>query len=320
MFTRMTAISAALALTATVFSPASAMAERTLKAAVFLPTQLAFAEPAVLFADKVNEIGKGVLQINLVGPDAIPAVEQSNALRSGLLDIAAIPPSLYKQQVPLGNAQDISDVPVAEQRESGAYEYLRQMTMDQLGSYLLTTYGDGVGFHIYLNKEISSLDDLKGMRVRSSPLYTVFFENLGLRTTNTPVPETFTALERGVVDGYGWPFWGIQDLGWDKYTKVRIDPGFYNVTINILVNGDTWAGLSDDERKVLEDAAAWLDEELPKFNAEKDALNKKVQDEAGIVSFDAGPEFAKQAGDTYWGEMAKIDADGTAKLREMFQK
>ena len=121
MFTRMTAISAALALTATVFSPASAMAERTLKAAVFLPTQLAFAEPAVLFADKVNEIGKGVLQINLVGPDAIPAVEQSNALRSGLLDIAAIPPSLYKQQVPLGNAQDISDVPVAEQRESGAY-------------------------------------------------------------------------------------------------------------------------------------------------------------------------------------------------------
>lgn len=320
MFKKVSAITAAFALSATLLAPGAALAERTLRGAVFLPAQLAFAEPAVLFANKVNEIGKGVLQINMVGPDAIPAVEQSNALRSGLLDVAAIPPGLYKQQVPLSNAQDISNMSVAEQRANGGYEYLREMTMDQLGAYILTTYGDGVPFHIYVNKELSSLDDLKGLRVRSSPLYAAFFSSLGLSTTNTPAPETYTALERGVVDGFGWPFWGVQDLGWEKFTKTRVDPGFYNVTVNILVNGKVWEGLTDAERKVMVDAATWLDEELPKFNAEKFEVNKKVQDEAGIVSFDAGEELSKAASDIYWGEMAKVDAEGTAKLRAMFQK
>ena len=189
MFKKVSAITAAFALSATLLAPGAALAERTLRGAVFLPAQLAFAEPAVLFANKVNEIGKGVLQINMVGPDAIPAVEQSNALRSGLLDVAAIPPGLYKQQVPLSNAQDISNMSVAEQRANGGYEYLREMTMDQLGAYILTTYGDGVPFHIYVNKELSSLDDLKGLRVRSSPLYAAFFSSLGLSTTNkTGVP------------------------------------------------------------------------------------------------------------------------------------
>ena len=63
--------------------PGMAMAEKTLRGAVFLPKQMAFAEPAVLFADKLNEIGEGVIQLDLVGPDAIPANEQPNALRSG---------------------------------------------------------------------------------------------------------------------------------------------------------------------------------------------------------------------------------------------
>ena len=52
--------------------------------------------------------------------------------------------------------------------------------------------------------------------------------------------EVYTALERGVVDGYGWPTIGIFDLGWEKVTKVRFEPGFYAVDINVLVNLNTW--------------------------------------------------------------------------------
>ena len=211
-------------------------------------------------------------------------------------------------------------MPLAEQKDSGAYDYLREMTMEQMGSYLLTTFGDGVPFHIYLNEEITSLDDLEGKRVRSSPLYTAFFQSLGLTTTNTPAPETYTALERGVVDGYGWPTWGIQDLGWEKYTKTRIDPGFYNVTVNILFNGDTWSEFTDEERALVEEAAAWLDAELPKFNEAQFELSAQVQDEAGVTVFDAGADFATTAQDIYWQELTEVDAEGAATLREMLQK
>ncbi|MDK3018035.1 TRAP transporter substrate-binding protein DctP [Pseudodonghicola flavimaris] len=320
MFSKASAFAAALALSAATLAPVAASAEKTMRMAIWLPTQLVFAEPTVMFVDHVNEVGKGVLQINLVGPDAIPGPEQSNALRTGLLDMATLPPGLYKQQVPLGNAQDISDMTVAEQKANGAYDYMREMTKEQLGAYILTTYGDGVPFHIYADKEISSLEDLKGLRLRGSPIYNAFFSSLGISSTSTSASETYTALERGVVNGVGWPLWGVHDLGWEKFIKTRVDPGFYNVTINILVNEKVWEGLTDEERKVLEDAAAWLDAEMPAFNADKNEMNLKIQADAGIVSFDAGPDLPKQAADIYWGEMAKIDAEGTAKLRALFQK
>ena len=50
---------------------------------------------------------------------------------------------------------------------------------------------------------------------------------LGANVVTTPPGEVYTALERGVVDGYGWPILGIFDLGWQEKTKYRVDPGFY---------------------------------------------------------------------------------------------
>lgn len=313
-------LTASAVLAASLTAPIAAHAEKTLRAGIWLPEQLVWAIPTRMFVDHVNVIGEGVLQINLTGPEAIPATEQANALRSGLLDMATLPPGLYKQQVPLGNAQDISDMSVQEQKASGAYDYMRDLTQEQLGAYMLATYGDGINFHIYVNKDITSLDDLKGLRLRSSPIYNAFFAALGMSTTSTPAPEVYTALERGVVQGLGWPYWGVQDLGWDEFLTTRVDPGFYNVAINILINNDTWAGLSDEERKILEDSVTWLEAELPAFNEEQNAENLAAQEAAGIKSFDAGPELPVMAADIYWEEMSKIDAEGTAKLRELFQK
>lgn len=313
-------LTASAVLAASLTAPLAAQAEKTLRAGIWLPEQLVWATPTRMFVDHVNEIGEGILRIDLTGPEAIPATEQANALRTGLLDMATLPPGLYKQQVPLGNAQDISDMSVQEQKANGAYDYIREMTQEQLGAYMLASYGDGINFHIYVNQEISSVEDLEGLRLRSSPLYNAFFEALGISITSTPAPDVYTALERGVVAGLGWPYWGVQDLGWDEFLVTRVDPGFYNVAINILINNDTWAGLTDEERGILEESVTWLEAELPAFVAEQDARNLAAQQEAGITPFDAGPEFAVMAADIYWEEMSKIDADGTAELRELFQK
>ena len=62
-----------------------------------------------------------------------------------------------------------------------------------------------------------------------------------------------------MVDGYGWPVTGIFDLGWDKVTKFRMEPPFYSVEVNVLVNLDAWKALNDAQRKVLNDAALWLE-------------------------------------------------------------
>jgi len=303
-----------------IVAPGAALAEKKIRAGIWLPTQLIWAEPTTMFVDRVNETGKGIIQINLTGPEGIPGAEQANALRSGLLDMATLPPGLYKKEVPLANAQDISNISVQEQRENGAYAMISDLISDQLGAKLLATYGDGIPFHIYVTQELTSLDDLKGLRLRSSSIYNDFFESLGISPANIPAAETYTSLERGVVAGVGWPFWGVGDLEWDKFIKTRVDPGYYNVAINIMFNNDSWASLTDKERKVIEDAIVWLEEQLPSFMAENDAKNIADQTDAGIVSFDAGPDLARAAEDIYWEEMKKIDADGAAKLRALFQK
>ena len=94
-----------------------------------------------------------------------------------------------------------------------------------------------------MNKKIDKLD-FTGLKIRVTPVYKDIVEALGGTTVTTAPGEVYTALERGVVDGYGWPVTGIFDLGWEKVTKFRMEPAFYSVEVGVLVNLDTWKGLN----------------------------------------------------------------------------
>ena len=227
--------------------------EVTLKAAVFVPPTTTYGIPFKRFVDHVNETGKGILQIRIVGgPEAVPADGQAQAVKSGVLDIASIPPTYYKSAMVEGDAQTLYDMCVAEQRKSGAYAMLNQIAVERMNSLYLTTYGMGVPFHLYVTKDmpIAKPEDLKGLRFRGQPVYNAIFKNYGIAGVNIAAPEVYTALERGVVQGYGWPLWGINDFGWDKLTKMRIDPGFYNVVVNVLMNKPKYDTLTPAQRKV----------------------------------------------------------------------
>lgn len=294
--------------------------ELVLRGAAFSPMETTWGSPFKMFVDHVNETGKGVLQIEAMGPEAIPATEQPMALRSGLLDVVGTPPGMYKQVIAESNAQDLSNMTLAEQRASGGYSALNELAREKLGAQMLTTYGPGVNFHLYLTQEIASVDDLKGLRVRSQPIFGPFFGSLGLSTTTIPIPETYTALERGVVQGYGFPAWGVQDLGWDKLTKTRVDPGFYNVVVNVLMNKDRYDALTPEQRKVIDDAVTWFEAEMVTYQAAQSAIHAAAQDAAGIKSVDLGADFAVKAANIYWDELASQSPETVATLRGLLQK
>src|ERR671936_694041 len=92
---RLSSIAIGLACLAVALAPAGAD-ELTLKAAVFVPPSTTYGIPFKRFVDRVNESGKGALQIRIVGgPEAVPADRQAQAVKSGVLDIASIPPAYY---------------------------------------------------------------------------------------------------------------------------------------------------------------------------------------------------------------------------------
>lgn len=311
-------LSGALATAMVVTTPALAE-ELTLRAGVFVPPHTTYGAPFQMFADHLNEIGEGVLQIRIVGgPEAVPASEQPTAVTNGVLDMAALPPSYYKGQMVEADAQSLTPLSVAEQRESGAYAALDEIARESMGVTYVTTYGDGVPFHIYLSKEIASLDELKGMRLRGQTTYNLIFDELGINNTPIPAPEIFTALERKTVDGYGWALWGIGDMGWMDMTSIRVDPGFYNVIINVLMNEETYETLTVEQKAVLDETTAWFEEMMIEWSAEKTDAELAAQKKGGVVSFDAGPELRETAVSIYWSDLEALSPE-VARLRPLLE-
>jgi TRAP-type C4-dicarboxylate transport system substrate-binding protein len=297
--------------------------ELTLKGAVFVPPSTTYGIPFKRFVDHVNETGKGILQIRIVGgPEAVPADGQAQAVKNGVLDLAAIPPAYYKSAMVEGDAQILSDMTLAEQRKSGAYAMLSGIAGERMNALYLTTYGIGVPFHLYVTKDmaVAKPEDLSGLRFRGQPNYNAIFKHYGIAGVNIAAPEVYTALERGTVQGYGWPLWGINDFGWEKLTKMRVDPGFYNVVNTVLMNKSKYDQLTPAQRKVLDDAVVWFENDDVRYTADKTKDTLDLQAKAGIKPVNFGPDWKKTAVSLYWDDLKKLSPDVIAKLQPLLTK
>jgi TRAP-type C4-dicarboxylate transport system substrate-binding protein len=208
---------------------------------------------------------------------------------------------------------------MSAQRKDGTWEFLNGLHNQKLNSQYLSRQFHNIPFHIYLNKKIDKLD-FSGLKIRVTPVYRDIVQALGGTPVTTPPGEVYTALERGVADGYGWPVTGIFDLGWEKVTKFRMEPAFYSVEVSVLVNLDVWKGLNDKQRKVLNDAALWL-ESLDSENTALIASERDRQTKAGIqaISFSAADakKFLDQANDVAWKSVIAKSPDTGAKMRQL---
>jgi TRAP-type C4-dicarboxylate transport system substrate-binding protein len=292
----------------------------TLRAVSSFAEKTQFSRNFERFIDKVNADGKGVIKINYIGgPRAVPPFEVGNAVRTKVVDIANVTGAFYTNLMPEADGFKLISKPMSEQRKNGTWAFINQLHNQKLNAQYLARQYHNVPFHIYLTKNMAKLD-FTGLKIRVTPVYKDIVQALGGTTITTPPGEVYTALERGVVDGYGWPVTGIFDLGWDKVTKFRLEPAFYSVEVNVLVNLDVWKGLNDKQRKVLNDAALWL-EGLDRENEAIVKAERERQAKAGIQAIDFGAaesaKFLKTANDVAWASVIKRSPETGAKLRAL---
>src|ERR1700716_2820075 len=194
---RLILILAAMLATAT----ASAQ-EVTLRAVSAFAEKTTYARGFELFVERVNRDGRGVLQINYIGgPKAMPPFEVGNALKSGVIDLANSTGAFYTNVMSESDSWKLTERPMSELRRNGGYDYMSQLYAEKMNAIFLARHVDGNPFHLYLNKPISS-PDLTGLKLRITPVYRDFFQALGGTVVQTAPGEVYTALERGVVDGY----------------------------------------------------------------------------------------------------------------------
>jgi TRAP-type C4-dicarboxylate transport system substrate-binding protein len=136
--------------------------------------------------------------------------------------------------------------------------------------------------------------------------------------------EVYTALERGVVDGYGWPITGIFDLGWNERTKYRVDPGFYTAEVSILINKSVWDKLNDKQKVVLSKAAQEAEAEASAEFAKENAADTERQAKAGIeaIKFDAATtqKYVDEAYAAGWAGVIRQSPEHGPKLKTFFSK
>jgi TRAP-type C4-dicarboxylate transport system substrate-binding protein len=298
--------------------------EVTLKAITAFAENTTYSRPFERFITRVNEDGKGLIHINYIGgPKAMPPFEVGNALKGGVVDIANATGAFYTNVMPESDAWKLTERPMAELRRNGGYEFVAALYAQKMNAIFFARLVDNNPFHLYLNKPIDKAD-LTGLKLRITPVYRDFFQALGATVVQTAPGEVYTALERGVVDGYGWPITGVFDLGWNEKTKYRVDPGFYTAEVSVLVNKATWEKLNDAQRAVLRKAADVGEAEAVTEFAAENAKETKRQADAGIqtITLDAAAAktYLSKAYQAGWDGIIRQSAENGPKLKELFSK
>jgi TRAP-type mannitol/chloroaromatic compound transport system substrate-binding protein len=135
----------------------------------------------------------------------------------------------------------------------------------------------------WFNREIASVDDLVGLKMRIPGLGGEVMQRAGVLPVNLPATEIFTALQTGAIDATEWvgPY---NDLAFGLHQAARYYyyPGWQEPSgvLELLVSADAWAMLSPELQAIIETACmAEADYVFAEFNARNNqALSTLVND------------------------------------------
>ena len=112
---------------------------------------------------------------------------------------------------------------------------------------------DPLTFHAK-TKKIVVPGDIKGMKVRpSQATVAAWVTLLGGTNVQASAPEVRDVLEKGVAEAVTFPWGSLVLFGIDKVTKYHMDAPLHTVTFQWLMNWNTYAAMSDAQKKVIDD-------------------------------------------------------------------
>jgi len=216
-------------------------------------------------AKRIAEMSDGRLRIQVFGAgELIPAFEGFDAVRSGTVEMnhansyfwtGKTFAAQYFTAVPFGlNFQGMN----GWLYDGGGMDLWNEVYAP-FGMVALPCGNTGVQMTGWFKKEIKSVADLKGLKMRIPGLAGKVYANLGVDVKVLPGGEIFPALERGVIDAaeFVGPF---QDrrLGLQKAAKYYYTTGWHesSTVSELLINKAAWQKLPKDLQAVVTNAAA----------------------------------------------------------------
>jgi TRAP-type C4-dicarboxylate transport system substrate-binding protein len=156
-----------------------------------------------------------------------------------------------------------------------------------------------------------NIADANGLKVRTMTVFPApqTMQALGYQTAAIDWGEVYTALQTGVVDGEAgnviyWDYEYFRD-SLDYYVQTK----HFFMTGILSANQDTWENMSEEEQKIVSDAAIEIMNEQFKAAKQQDDYYIAKAQEAGMKYFEPNEaqirEFAKAAREKVWPQMDK---------------
>jgi TRAP-type C4-dicarboxylate transport system substrate-binding protein len=297
----------------------------TLKAVSAFPQNNKMNDAFWMFQKVVKEKSKGMLEITWGGgPEAIPTFQLVEAIRNGVVDLAWTAHTFNVSQVPVVEGAKLSRLSPSDERKRGVFDFYQKAYQGKLNAYYLGRGTPGLTYNLYTTVPIKAIADFKGLTIRVTPAYKAFVEALGAAPVTTDPGEVFNALQRKMVQGYGWPSLGISDFGWDEVTKFVINPPFYQVDVAMLVHINAWNKLSKDLQDVLNTSTQEMEREaldhfLKLISQDREKIKKKGVQEANLPK-EESEKYLQIAYEAAWKEVLKKDPQSGAQLRDLLSK
>jgi TRAP-type C4-dicarboxylate transport system substrate-binding protein len=283
------------------------------------------------FVDVVNAQGKGLVRIEyLGGPEINPPDKAAPAVQRGAIDMLHSPAAYHAGLVPQGATMMATNLGVADYRANGAFDALAPNWEKKLNAKILAIGETSAQFYLYLvDKPKLGPDgviDLKGVKIRTTGAYRPLVEALGATPVQiTNAGEVYTALERGLVGGFGWPTVGLASQKLVKLIHYRVDPPFYHLANVLLVNLDKWNAMPKPAQDlVVKVAAAYEKASIDNMHRAAEVDEAAIK-QAGVQVFAMTGEGAKKylqiAYEAMWKRAAgRLDAQEATLLRSKMYK
>ena len=271
-------------------------------------------------AQKVSEMtdGRFTIQVFAAG-EIVPGLQVLDAVQQGTVEcghsasyyyIGKNPALAFGTSVPFGlNAQQQN----AWLYQGGGLDLINNIYSD-FNTIAFPAGNSGVQMGGWFKREVNTVADLKGLKMRIPGLGGEVLSRLGVNVQVLPGGEIFLALERGAIDAAEWvgPF-DDEKLGLNKAAQFYYYPGWWEPgsTFDLQINVNAWNQLPKDYQEVVKTAAAQANIEcLATYDAENPiALQRMIEGGTQLKPF--SPEImtaAQQESFAIYEENASKDA------------
>lgn len=186
-------------------------------------------------------------------------------------------------------------------------------------NYILLGWAE-VGFvYIYTNKQVKSIDDIKGVKMwmwEGDPLARATFRAFGIHPTPLSITDVMTSLQTGLIDGVYTAPLACVALQWFTKIKYVIDIPLANSNGAVLVSKKTFAKLSAEDQAVVREKGRFFFGKLTRLSRKDNQIAIQKMSERGIVKINFNSPDDRQKIEQI-GKQARQDLAGKLYSKEL---